>query len=56
MLYLLRISQLPKGIRACGSGTREMKNEDISASHSLKTCLLHVKISAVVAELVDAQR
>ena len=45
-----------KGMRACGSRTREMKNEDISASHSRKTCLLHVRISAVVAELVDAQR
>ena len=45
-----------KGMRACGSGTREIKNVDISASHSRKTCLLHVRISAVVAELVDAQR
>ena len=56
MLYLLRIAQLLKGMRACGSGTKEMKNEDISASHSGKTCLFHVPISAVVAELVDAQR
>ena len=45
-----------KGMRACGSGTREIKNVDISASHSRKTCLLHLRISAVVAELVDAQR